>query len=123
MTEQSNDNVAQFPARDDDNIPVFRKPDPQFEATIREKLHEIKSKRAERKEVTTSITALYTALEKLGLDKKAIKAYFTFEALDDDQKRVFDLSFQAVRSAMGCPVQMDLFEEGVKRDVQERANG
>ncbi|MCG7932091.1 MAG: hypothetical protein N0E44_18835 [Candidatus Thiodiazotropha lotti] len=116
MTES---NVHEFETGVDDETETA---EPEREALLRqpsEKLldaitatHEkVKSKKEERQAINKSISAEYSELEALGLDKQAVKDVMKLFEKEEDQRRLYDLSASVVRKALRMPLQGDLFVE------------
>lgn len=94
---------------------------PEFEQFINDAIREIDERKENRKEINTGITSIYARVAKKGVSKKALKAVLAFLELNESDRAIFDKSYEAIRKAVGKPIQLTLFEEGVKREVQKRA--
>lgn len=115
------ENVTDFPTNETaepTREALLMQPNPELLDALRDAHERIKTKKDERKEINQSISAIYTELEGYGIDKKAAKAVFAFYELDEDQRRLYDLSASVTRKALRMPLQGDLF-----LDAQAQATG
>lgn len=71
---------------------------------------------AKAKQVKSGLTSKY------GINQIAFLAACAFVRLPEDKRENFDLSYRAARHALGHPVQDDLFEEALKRDIERSRN-
>ncbi|MBT3042216.1 MAG: DUF2312 domain-containing protein [Candidatus Thiodiazotropha sp. (ex Codakia orbicularis)] len=127
------DNVHSFGADDEPGTP-----EPEREALLKEPsqellsaittIHErVRAQKEERQAINKSISAAYSELESEGLNKKAVKDVIKLFEMDEDQRRIYDLSASVVRKALRMPLQGDLFVEKQleqsAEDHQQQATG
>ena len=97
-----------------------KKPNPEFLGKAKDIADEIESLKSTRKGITASITSQYEMLESMGINREAAKAAIKRVQLTPEKKVAFDLSYQIMCQALGEPIQIDLFEEGLKAEIKEK---
>jgi hypothetical protein len=99
---------------------ILAQPDERFRrriVAIAENRREAKSRRAEiQAELTADLEGLNADT---GANKKAVLAAIHYANLDDKARQNWDLTFQAVRVALGCPMQGDLFDAQLERGMKQ----
>lgn len=102
---------------------MARQPNPELLSALRDAHERVREQKERRKEINQTISAIYTELEGLGIDKKAAKAVFVMYELEEDKRRLYDLSASVVRQAMKMPQQGDLFLEEKLKATAEQHQG
>lgn len=67
---------------------------------------------AESKQVYANLSAEY------GANALAIRNALAYLKLPEDKRDNYDLTYRAARHAMGAPIQDDLFEAALRRDIE-----
>ena len=108
QTEANTGNQPTEPGRES----LLAQPNEELLDAIRAKHEKVKELKDKRSAINQQISAVYTELEGLGVEKKAAKAVFAlYELEEDDQRRMYDLSASVVRKALRMPLQGELFGE------------
>ncbi|MEW8025522.1 MAG: GapR family DNA-binding domain-containing protein [Candidatus Thiodiazotropha endolucinida] len=125
------DNVHNLGTDDDHTEPtreaLLKEPSQELLSAITEIHERVRSQKEERQAINKSISAAYSELESEGLSKKAVKDVIKLFDMDEDQRRIYDLSASVVRKALRMPLQGDLFvEKQIEQsaeDHQQQATG
>ena len=118
------ENVTEFPnsgTAEPNREALLMQPNTELLDALRDAHERVKAKRNERQAINESITAIFSELEDLGIDKKAAKAVFAMYELDEDQRRLYDLSASVTRKALRMPLQGELFVEAQAQATGEAA--
>lgn len=112
-TNAGETNVTNFPTTDESSEPgresLLMQPNEELLDALRQAHEEVKEKKEKRAEINLEVSAIYKRLEGLGIDKKAAKAVFAMYELEEEQRRMYDLSASVCRKALAMPLQGDLF--------------
>lgn len=76
-----------------------------------------------RAELNARKAAMMAKLVDKGLNKDAVKAAFKYFRTPEEKRERFDLSYQVVRKALGCPMQDDLFVAAAQKTVDNHQAG
>lgn len=93
-----------------------------IKATIKAEVDKMLEAEKRRELANKDIAAAKSAIEAVGVKKKALAWAISYFKLDADQREDIDLSFAIVREAIGLPVQADLFDT-VEPGGQEATGG
>lgn len=83
---------------------------PELDQEIREAVDEVIGYKQERDEINAQIREVVERMETKGLPRAAFKAILKESELTEDQRRAYDTALLVGRSALGIPLQSDLFE-------------
>lgn len=84
-------------------------PEEKLEA-IRAAYGRIAALKDNRKSVQAQIQAEREGIEAMGLTKKAFDAVASYLAMDEDDRRDFDIGYKIIRQALGAPLQPELWD-------------